>query len=77
MKSKTPSAALLVKIYLKLSVAWSIFGKQFLVIAEKPMKISWQALTPWLHWRACLRSSWRTGPGYSAAARQRENQTNA
>jgi hypothetical protein len=40
MKSKTPSAALLVKIYLKLSVAWSIFGKQFLVIAEKPMKIS-------------------------------------
>jgi SAM-dependent methyltransferase len=40
MKSKVPSAALLVKIYLKLPFAWPIFGKQFLVIAEKPTRIS-------------------------------------
>jgi SAM-dependent methyltransferase len=40
MKSKVPSAALLVKIYLKFPLAWPILGKQFLVIAEKPTRIA-------------------------------------
>ncbi len=36
MKSKTPSADLLVRIYLGLPLLWPLFGKQFLVVAEKP-----------------------------------------
>jgi SAM-dependent methyltransferase len=38
MKSRLPSADILVKAYVKLPFFWSIFGKQFLVVAEKPTK---------------------------------------
>lgn len=36
MTSGMPTPTLLIRAYLRLPIAWSIFGKQFFVIAEKP-----------------------------------------
>ncbi len=36
MNSSMPTSDALVRLYLKLPLAWSIFGKQFLVVAAKP-----------------------------------------
>jgi hypothetical protein len=35
-KSRLPKATSLVKLYLKVPLAWRLFGKQALVVAEKP-----------------------------------------
>jgi ubiquinone/menaquinone biosynthesis C-methylase UbiE len=37
MANKSPTNDFLIRAYLSLPVAWSIFGKQFLVTAEKPL----------------------------------------
>ncbi|MGO4527059.1 class I SAM-dependent methyltransferase [Microvirga sp. 2MCAF35] len=36
MKSRLPSADILVKLYVKSRLLWPLFGKQFLVVARKP-----------------------------------------
>jgi SAM-dependent methyltransferase len=36
MQGGLPPAAILVRLYLALPIAWKIFGKQFLIIARKP-----------------------------------------
>ncbi len=36
MNSSMPTSDLLVRLYLRLPFAWALFGKQFLVVAEKP-----------------------------------------
>ncbi len=35
MNNKTPTADALIRLYLKLPLAWKVFGKQFLVVARK------------------------------------------
>lgn len=36
MKSRLPSGDALISLYLKMPFAWRLFGKQFLVVAQKP-----------------------------------------
>jgi SAM-dependent methyltransferase len=36
MKGKLPPSAFLVRAYLKLPLAWPLFGKQFFIVARKP-----------------------------------------
>lgn len=36
MKSKKPTADFVISTYLKMPFAWPLFGKQFLVVAQKP-----------------------------------------
>lgn len=37
MNNNAPTADIIIRTYLKLPIAWKIFGKQFLVVARKPL----------------------------------------